>query len=86
MWQNEGIINSDGKAVAYGQHGYGPGASFGFAIAADKYDQIKDGFTVEYHGLIRYEYVRCNSLSIGSGWLLSRIGPRDKTPMSETLE
>lgn len=52
------ITNSDGKAVAYGQHGYGPGASFGFAIAADKYAQIKDGFTVEYHGLIRYEYTR----------------------------
>lgn len=52
------IINNDGKAVAYGQHGYGPGASFGFAIDADKYEQIKEGFTVEYHGLIRYEYTK----------------------------
>ncbi|CAH8244734.1 hypothetical protein WJ0W_001964 [Paenibacillus melissococcoides] len=52
------IINADGKAVAYGGSGYGPGASFGFAIDADKYDQIKDGFTVEYQGLIRYEYVK----------------------------
>lgn len=52
------IINAEGKTVAYGQHGYGPGASFGFAIAAEKYDQIKDGFTVEYQGLIRYEYVK----------------------------
>ncbi|WP_213468545.1 hypothetical protein [Paenibacillus dendritiformis] len=38
--------------------GYGPGASFGLAVAADNYDQIKGGFTVGYYGLIRYEYVK----------------------------
>lgn len=28
------------------------------AIDCGKYEQIKDGLTVEYHGLIRYEYTK----------------------------
>ena len=50
------IINSSGENVDYGQYGFGSKASFGFAIEMDQIDAVKEGFSVEYSGLILYEY------------------------------
>jgi hypothetical protein len=48
----------EGEAIDYGPVGFGPGTLIVLSVNADDYERIKDGFRLEYNGLILYEYAK----------------------------
>lgn len=50
------IYDNKNNKINVGQRGYGPISKFSFGINIENYDVIKDGFTIEYSGVILYGY------------------------------
>ncbi len=46
-----------------GQRGFGPDSKFSFGISINYYEDIKDGFYLEYNGSVLYEYSLINYLN-----------------------
>lgn len=51
------VYNKKGR-IDVGQKGFGPMSKVSFGIDIENYDQIVDGFTVDYNGSILYGYVK----------------------------
>jgi hypothetical protein len=52
------MYKKDGAEILVGQRGIGPSARFSFGINIEFYDQITDGFYLDYKGSILYGYAK----------------------------
>jgi hypothetical protein len=52
------LLDTYQNAILIGQTGSGPESDFSFGIEPNEYDKIRKGFTINYSGMILYEYSR----------------------------
>lgn len=52
------LYENEGTEILVGQRGVGPSSKFSFGINIEYYDQITDGFYLDYKGSILYGYTK----------------------------
>jgi hypothetical protein len=50
------VFNTESESINKGQKGIGPSSAFSFGIQPEEYDKIRNGFYVNYTGMILYSY------------------------------
>ena len=50
------VYNLENDSIDLGQKGFGPNSAFSFGIEPVEYDKIRNGFHINYSGLVLYSY------------------------------